>query len=261
MTRYKLCLPIPVALMLSLFCAAPLKGQGRLPATSPTDVPVTHSNEFEADVQELIESDRTTPPPRNGILFIGGNIFVQWTQLAVQMSPLPVFNRSFGGAHTWEAVHYIGSLVLPHDPSVIVYYCGSNDINLGESPGAIAGRFQEFCRRVHKILPDTKILFVSIIRAPQKMSHWGDVDQTNTQVKEYCLSERNTDYIDVNHLFFKRLGQPNMEMFADDEVNLVPKSYDALAGALRPTIEREYKSVKRPAAPREKAPRDRAKSQ
>jgi len=55
---------------------------------------------FEADIQRILEREKTAPPPHQGILFIGSSIFRLWTQLGEQMAPLPVFNHAFGGAVT-----------------------------------------------------------------------------------------------------------------------------------------------------------------
>lgn len=221
--------------------------QGRLRATTPTGLSQeSHEILYEQDVEALIESDRTTPPPANGILFIGSSIFREWATLEKQMDPLPVFNRAFGGSRTWEVLHFMDRLVLPYKPVIIVYYCGSNDINAGATPDGIKLRFEQFCDCVKAALPSTKILYVSIIRAPQKMSHWDDVDKANSQIKQLCQSRRNLGYIDVNPMFFKKLGQPRMEVYRDDGLHLVPTAYDEMAAIVRPVVEKAYRSVRKP---------------
>lgn len=221
--------------------------QGRLPATFPNDGAgsTAHANDFEADVEAIEEHDKLAAPIQNSILFIGSSIFVQWSNLRIQMDPLPVYNRAFGGSRTWEMLHYMDRLVIPYQPSVIVYYCGSNDINVGEPPSAISGRFKEFCERINRELPATKILYVSIIKAPQKMSHWDDVDQANRQVKEYSHVNRRVEFIDVNTMFFKKLGQPRMEVYQLDGLHLVPNAYDELTALVRPSVEKAWRNAKR----------------
>lgn len=72
-------------------------GQGADPARFATAIAA-----FEAQ-------DKTAPPAKGGILFIGSSIFRQWTNVAEQMAPLPVFNRAFGDRRpttfctTWTA--------------------------------------------------------------------------------------------------------------------------------------------------------------
>src|SRR5713226_9878726 len=95
---------------------------------------------FQADIEKMLAQDKTNPPPRDGILFIGSSIFRLWTGLSEQMAPLPVFNRAFGGSVTQDILDRTEQLVLPYKPRIIVYYCGSNDVGAGESAEAILGR-------------------------------------------------------------------------------------------------------------------------
>jgi hypothetical protein len=83
---------------------------------------------FGDEIDRFVAQDRISPPPEGAILFIGSSIFVEWKDLRMQMAPLPVINRAFGGAQTWEVLHYMDRIVLPYKPKIIVYYCGSNDV-------------------------------------------------------------------------------------------------------------------------------------
>ncbi len=215
--------------------------QGRLPATTPTGASQeTHDILYAEDVEEIIRSDRTIPPPEQGVLFIGSSIFREWTDLEKQMDPLPAFNRAFGGSRTREVLHYMDRLVIPYKPAVIVYYCGSNDINAGETPEGIFNRFKQFCDRVKAALPATRVFYVSIIKAPQKMTHWDDVDKANAEIRKLCQSRSELGFIDVNKMFFKKLGQPRMEVYRADGLHLVPEAYAEFASIIRPTVEKAY---------------------
>src|SRR6266581_4269905 len=130
-------------------------------------------------IQEFLDQDKTSPPPQGAILFIGSSIFRLWADLKTQMAPLPVFNRAFGGSRTWEVLHHMNQVVLPYEPRIIVYYCGSNDVNAGEQAEPIFSRFREFVERVHERLPATRVYYVSINRAPQKRDRWEIVDAAN----------------------------------------------------------------------------------
>jgi lysophospholipase L1-like esterase len=154
------------------------------------------------------------------------------------MSPLPAFNRAFGGSRTWEVLHYMDEIVLPYRPRVIVYYCGSNDVNAGESAAAIAGRFREFAARVHAALPETRVLFVSINRAPQKRAQWGVVDAANALVRVYADSVAFVDYLDVNPALFDERGAPRSELYRPDSLHFLPAAYDEFARIIRPAVAR-----------------------
>ncbi len=86
---------------------------------------------FQKDIKEMLKQDASAPPSQGAVLFLGSSIVRFWATLARDMSPLQVVNRAFGGARTWEVLHYMDRIVLPCKPAVIAYYCGSNDIEYG----------------------------------------------------------------------------------------------------------------------------------
>jgi lysophospholipase L1-like esterase len=191
---------------------------------------------FQAEIDAFLEQDKVNPPPRQGILFIGSSIFRQWDGLEKQMAPLPVFNRAFGGSRTGDILFYMDKIVLPYEPTIIVYYCGSNDINAGEKAQAISGRFREFAGRVHVKLPHTRIFFVSINRAPQKEDRWNIVDEANSQVRTYCLKDPRMGFIDVNPALFDREGNPRLELYQEDRLHFKPEAYVAFAAIVKPVL-------------------------
>src|SRR5215472_3126911 len=132
--------------------------------------------EFDWEIERFLEEDRKTRPPQGAILFIGSSIFREWRDLKARMAPLPVFNRAFGGARTWEVLYYADRIVLPYKPRIIVYYCGSNDIGDGEGAEEIAANFAAFAAKVAAVLPETRIFFVSINKAPRREGAWSVIE-------------------------------------------------------------------------------------
>ncbi len=191
---------------------------------------------FQPAIDAFLEEDKVNPPPKQAILFIGSSIFREWESLEEQMAPLPVFNRAFGGSRTGDILFYMNKIVLPYEPTIIVYYCGSNDINAGEGGEAISGRFREFAARVHANLPDTRIFFVSINRAPQKKGRWDIVDEANRQVRAYCLTDRRLDFIDVNPALFDHAGNPRLELYQEDRLHFKAEAYVEFTIIIKPII-------------------------
>ena len=141
-------------------------------------------------------------------------------------------------------LYYIDKLVLPYAPRLIVYYCGSNDINVNAQAEHIATRFKQFAERVHAKLPRTQIFFVSINRAPQKMDKWQVVDDTNALIKSYCLAAKNLGYIDVNRALFDKRKQPRYELYLPDKLHFVDKAYELFTPIIKPVIARAWRQVK-----------------
>ncbi len=195
---------------------------------------------FQPAINAFLEADKVNPPPRQAVLFIGSSVFRQWESLEEQMAPLPVFNRAFGGSRTGDVLFYVDQIVLPYEPAIIAYYCGSNDINAGEEAGAISGRFREFVARVHAKLPDTRVFFVSINRAPQKQDRWDVVDEANRQVRAYCLTDTRLGFIDVNPALFDREGNPRLELYQEDKLHLKPQAYAEFTAIIKPIIAKAW---------------------
>lgn len=243
-------------LCLSVFCVVAaasdraVHAQGvatapRAAAPAPLDL-----SRFEKDIVAFEQADRTAPPPAGGILFVGSSIFRQWTNLAAQMAPLPVFNRAFGGSRTAEQLHYMDRIVLPYKPRMIVYYCGSNDVNAEETAVAIASRYEAFSERVRQLLPGTRVYFASIIRAPQKRDRWDVVDDANARVRAYSARTPGRGYIDLNPALEAAPRQPRMELYLPDQLHYLPPAYDRIADVIKPIISADWAELSKDGAPR-----------
>jgi lysophospholipase L1-like esterase len=171
-----------------------------------------------------------------GIVFVGSSIFHRWTALSSQMAPLPITNIAFDGSVTADMLRMVDSRVIPLRPKVIAYYCGSNDVALGEPAEAIVGRIVRFIERVSAALPDTRVVFVSINRAPSKEDRWDVVDDVNRQIKMYAASHPHVEYVDVNPVLFDANGKPRFDLYMSDELHLRPPAYEGFTKILKPVL-------------------------
>lgn len=217
---------------------AALAALGALAQPKPAD-----PARFAAAIEAFREGDRKAPPPRQAILFIGSSIFRLWKNLPEQMAPLPVFNRAFGGSRVADLLHYMDEIVLPYEPKVIVYYCGSNDVKPGLTATGIAGGFRQFVERVHARLPETRLVYVSINRAPDKRELWNVVDEANTRIKAYCARDQRLNYVDVNAALFGAGGEPRMDLYLPDGLHFHQPAYVEFTKLVRPVLERVWASV------------------
>lgn len=208
--------------------------------TAPVWGQAAKPERFAATIAAFVENDKVNPPPKGGILFIGSSIFRQWKNLGEQMAPLPVFNRAFGGSQTNDILHYMDQVVLPYAPRIIVYYCGSNDVNAGIPASEITLRYSTFVDRVHEKLPETRIFYVSINRAPQKREKWDVVDTANTIVELKSRTDKRLGYIDVNVALFDKSGRPRLELYQKDQLHFLEPAYVEFAAIIRPVIERSW---------------------
>ena len=194
-------------------------------------------------IQEFLDQDKTSPPPQGAILFIGSSIFRLWADLKTQMAPLPVFNRAFGGSRTWEVLHYMDKIVLPYKPKIIVYYCGSNDVDAGAGAAEIFGNFKAFVEKVAAQLPETRVFYVSINKAPEKKALWNVVDEANSLIRDYTTHQPRLGFIDVNPVLFDAEGNPRLKLYREDLLHFYPPAYVEFTKIIRPVIEKAWSSA------------------
>ena len=191
---------------------------------------------YENEIRLLQSLNDSEPLPDNAVVFTGSSIFRFWSTLSRDMAPLPVINRSFGGARTWEVLHFFDRIILPCRPAIIAYYCGSNDIECGEKPECIAARFQAFGEQVLRELPRSRIFFVSINLAPQKRARWDAIKTVNRLIASLCEDSPALGYIDVNAALLDAHAQPRSELYQEDGLHLRPAAYQALSDIIKPVL-------------------------
>ncbi len=220
--------PIAIALLLALV-AIPLGAQ------SP--------DRFAGQVATLVAEDQAHPPAEGSILFIGSSIWRLWSTVVEDMAPLPVYNRAFGGSQTPDMLRHFDALVVPHKPRIIVYYCGSNDVNAGQSADAIAGRIHEFAARVGRSLPGTKLIFASINRSPDKQKRWDVVDAVNARVRDDFTKEfAFLSFVDLNPALFDAAGKARVDLYLPDMLHFKPPAYVAFTEIVKPVLTKAWAS-------------------
>ena len=198
---------------------------------------VVGTNKYTAEVDKF--ASKPIPPP-GGVLLVGSSIFKRWTNAVSDLAPLPVTNRAFGGSQTSHQLMFFDQVVSPCRPRLIVWYCGSNDIKGKKDAESILGRTEEWISRVKQIDPATEILFVSVIRAPQKHrdSQIVVVDAVNHGYEKIARSKEGVFYVDVNPALQSLAGKPRAELYVEDGLHLNREGYYQMNTLLKPAIEK-----------------------
>ena len=195
---------------------------------------------FAQDVAQLAAAPA---PASGGILMVGSSIFRKWTTCTNDLAPLPVVNRAFGGSETPDQLFFFDQIVPSSHAAVVVWYCGSNDVNDKATPAAILHNTAEWIQQTQTALPQVRIVLVSVIRAPQKRGagFLAQVDEVNRGLAKLAGSIPNVTYADVNPSLETPLGEPLIECYVPDKLHLTPKGYRRMTTVLRPVIEMEWK--------------------
>jgi lysophospholipase L1-like esterase len=149
---------------------------------------------------------------------------------------MDVINRGFGGSQIADSTHFSPRLIFKAEPRVIVFYAGDNDIAGGKKPEQLANDFRDFATEIHKELPKTKIIFISI---KPSLARWQQADtqkQANELVEAYCKKNDYLTYLDVVKPMLGDDGKPRKELFVQDGLHMSEKGYEIWSGLLKPLL-------------------------
>ncbi len=204
-----------IGLLAALMCACPSLAQSA-PAENDRWAPA---------MAAFTEADRVNPPPPGGVLFIGSSSIRLWSTLAEDFPGVRTVNRGFGGSEIADSVRHFDRLVLPHRPRLVVFYAGSNDIHSGRTAEDTAADFREFCARLHAALPETRIIYGSIVLAPARWEKRAEFALANTYLAAFCAADPRRKFVDLNSAMLASDGSPQPELFVADRLHLAPAGY------------------------------------
>jgi lysophospholipase L1-like esterase len=188
-------------------------------------------------IQRFEEQDKVSPPPQNGIVFIGASSIVRWN-LPEYFPELgaKAINRGFGGSQSVDAVRYVERIVVPYHPRIVVYYAGDNDVEANVPAREIARQFELFDQKVHAALPQTKIIFISIKPSIRRWKWIDTISAANAMVKAYCAKEKHLVFMDIEQQMLGPDGKPNPDLLIADGLHMTPAGYRIWTAALTPLL-------------------------
>ena len=160
---------------------------------------------WDATIQKFEDQDKVSPPPQNGIVFIGASSIVRWN-LPEYFPGLgaAAINRGFGGSQSVDSVRYVERIVVPYHPRIVVYYAGDNDVEANVPAVEIAHQFELFDQKVHAALPQTKIIFISIKPSIRRWKWIDTIRSANAMVKAYCAKGKHLAFMDIEQQMLGR---------------------------------------------------------
>jgi lysophospholipase L1-like esterase len=172
------------------------------------------------------------------VLVIGSSIFEQWQHVSRVMPDCTVKNRALGGTITRYWTERLPK-ILPQElrdeasPDVVLFYCGSNDLNQDVTEETIIANIL-VCRNIlFNQVPKAAFVYFGIIKAPQKFGKWEMIDQINKGVANNLQA---VDLYIESNVVFVREGQPVARYFVEDGLHLTEEAYDALCDYSMPIL-------------------------
>ena len=190
---------------------------------------------WEKEIAAFEDSDRTNPPPKGAILFVGSSSIRYWTNLAADFPELKVINRGFGGSHVADTTYFADRIIFPYEPSKIVVYAGDNDIGRGASPEQVLNDFRRLVEKVHSKLPSTKIYFLAIKPSPLRWYLSPQAKEANHLIRRFARFKRSVEFIDVWSPLIKN-GRPDPTLYEKDRLHVNPKGYELWIPVVRTAL-------------------------
>lgn len=232
--------------LLMVTLAAPISGQS--PATTPSPVTANHQARapFAAEIATFEAADKQSPPPPGGIVFVGSSSIRFWTTLAQDFPELPVINRGFGGSQIVDSVRYADRIVLPYKPKMIVLYAGTNDVDAGKLPEQVLKDFQTFADKVHRKLPEMRLVYLAINPSVARWSQEAKALEVNHLIEHFIMhtasKARKLSFLNAHQQLLDAQGKPRPAILRADGLHLNAKGYQEWTAILKPQLMALWKS-------------------
>ena len=209
-----------------------------LPALLP---PLSHADpaKWEKSIAAFEQADRDHPPQKGDIVFTGSSTIARWKNLADYFFGYRVVNRGFGGSQMEDSLYFAERILVAHEPSAVVIFAGSNDINAGKSPDVVVENFKAFVAKVRAALPKTEICYIEITSSPSRWAQRDKVLEANRQIRAFCEATPGVKFIEVREKFLGTNGEPRAELFEADRLHPNADGYKILADAIRPFLPKQ----------------------
>ncbi|MBK9139313.1 MAG: hypothetical protein IPM17_11220 [Verrucomicrobia bacterium] len=181
-------------------------------------------------------ADRESPPTPGGVVFVGSSSIRLWKTLAEDFPGARPINRGFGGSHIADCVHYFDRLVGVHQPRLVVFYCGSNDLAAGKKPEDVAADFRAFCARLHAAAPEARLIVTSIKLTPARWHLREPIAFANALLAAHCAGDPRRTFLDLNPFVLTPDGTPREDLYVADRLHLNAAGYAVWREHLRPLV-------------------------
>jgi len=206
--------------------------------TLPAQTNSTESK-WEADIKTFEASDKTNPPPKGAILFVGSSSIRLWKTMAQDFPEHRVINRGFGGSQLADSVAFADRIVISYRPKMVLLYAGDNDIAAGKPPEQVFADFKSFVQRIQAALSETRIAYISI---KPSLARWRLVEKikaANQLIEAYSRKNDKLMFIDVFTPMLGSDGEPRKELFVPDGLHLNAKGYELWNSVVKPFLEKQ----------------------
>lgn len=194
------------------------------------------SSRWEKAIAAFEAEDKTHPPPKGALLFIGSSTIVRWKTLAQDYPEHKVINRGFGGSQIADSVNFAERIIIPYAPRAVFLRAGGNDLNAGKSVEQVFNDYKAFVAKIQAKLPETDIFFIGLSPSIKRWKQHEQEKELNKLVQAYIAGKSHLKYIETYDMVLGANGQPRPELFVEDELHFNEAGNKLLAEKVRPYL-------------------------
>lgn len=209
-------------------------------ASSAENKPETPFARFQNEIDNFIQQDKENGFTENGILMTGSSSIRMWTSMEDDFSEFPVLNRGFGGSTIPDVLHFAGKYIFQHEPQIIVFYCGENDISEGASPETVFASFKTFVKIIETRLPETKLVYISMKPSITRWNLWAQYQAGEKLIKDFVDENSKIEYMDASFSMLDENGEVKKDIFIEDGLHMNAKGYEGWTKQLKPILVKLY---------------------
>lgn len=191
--------------------------------------------QWEKAIADFEAQDREHHVAPGGILFLGSSSIRMW-DLEKSFPGLPVLNRGFGGSQIADSLFFFDRVVLPYQPSTIVFYAGDNDIARDKTVEKVTADFKALAAKVWKHFPETRILFIGIKPSTARWNLYPEMKKVNEAIGQWSQSEKRVVLVDVEKAMLGEDGLPRQEFLQKDGLHMTEAGYAAWTKLVLPLL-------------------------
>lgn len=194
---------------------------------------------LDAKVARFEKQDAETPPGKGGIVFAGSSTIEKWASTQDGFAPLEILNRGIGGSTTLQWLYLCDPFILAYEPRLVVFFCGTNDLGGNGTPAQADGVLENtryIFDRIFEKLPDCRILYLSVTKAPSRRGSWAAMDKVNAAIQAMAEKEPRIVYYDMNRMVFTESDEADETKYEKDRLHLNRAAYVQLTQEIKPLI-------------------------
>ncbi|MEL0098055.1 MAG: GDSL-type esterase/lipase family protein [Opitutae bacterium] len=193
-------------------------------------------NRFKKAFNEFNQADKSSPHASKELVLFTGSSSIRFWNLQKFFPKLNAINRGFGGAHLSDVLHFYDQLFPKYRPSMIVLYCGENDLWSGKTVPQVKKDFLELWSRIDTDLPDVKLIYLSCKPSPKRISKWELYQDLNQRIKKFSEAEKNLTFIDISSTLLQSGLNFYDGFWRTDNLHLNDRGYEQWTKRLKPYL-------------------------